>query len=276
MEKMEKRVNGKEKEKPLILVTNDDGVFAKGFISLVEVAKEFGRVMAIAPSTGQSGMSHAITVKYPIRVELIENQKHLTIFSCSGTPVDSVKLAMNQLMPVKPDLIISGINHGSNSAASVIYSGTMAAAIEGCLNQVPSIGFSLLDFSSNANFSGAQIYARHIIQMVLKNGIPSNTCLNVNVPAIDVKKIKGIKICRQNKGYWQEEFEKRRDPQNKEYYWLTGVYKNAEPEALDTDEWALRNHYVSMVPVHVDLTAYNALEELNKWDFNVFQGESQL
>jgi len=276
MEKMHRRLNGKKKEKPLILVTNDDGVFAKGFISLVEVAKSIGKVMAIAPATGQSGMSHAITVKNPIRVKLLENQKDITIFSCTGTPVDSVKLGLNQLLPVKPDLILSGINHGANSAASVIYSGTMAAAVEGCLNQIPSLGFSLLDFDLNADFSTAQIYVKQIAEMVLRNGLPEQTCLNVNIPAEPSENIKGIKICRQNKGYWKEEFDKRHDPYNREYYWLTGIYNNTEPLAMDTDEWALKNKYVSMVPVHADMTDYKAIKILNKWDFTVYQDEKEI
>jgi len=252
----------------LILITNDDGIEAKGLHELIEVAKPFGQVVVIAPMEGQSGMSHAITVKFPLRIQKLKEEEHLTMYSCSGTPVDGVKLAISRLLPRRPDLILSGINHGSNSSASVMYSGTMGAAIEGCINGIPSIGFSILDFDHDADFSGAIPYVKRIIELSLKNGIPQGTCLNVNIPKAGSQRIQGMKVCRQNKGVWREEFEKRKDPHNQDYYWLTGEFYDLEPESVDTDQWALLNNYVSVVPVHPDLTAYHSLDALKKWDWS--------
>jgi 5'-nucleotidase len=254
-----------EKEK-LFLVTNDDGISARGLNALIEIVRPYGKVFVIAPEEGQSGMSHAITVKFPIRIRKVREEEGLVEYSSNGTPVDCVKLALNKLLDRKPDMILSGINHGSNSSASVIYSGTMAAAIEGCINGIPSIGFSLLDYSPDANFSSIRKYVERIMKLALEKGIPGSTCLNVNFPVNTYHKIKGIRICRQNKGMWKEEFEHRTDPQNRDYYWLTGEFKNLEPDAPDTDEWALHNNYISIVPVHVDLTSYQAIEQLREWD----------
>jgi 5'-nucleotidase len=254
---------GKER---LILVTNDDGISAKGLKSLVEVAVQFGEVVVVAPNEGQSGMAHAITVKTPIRVHKTTDFDHLTTYKCTGTPVDCVKMAINQLLQRKPDLILAGINHGGNASSSVMYSGTMGAVIEGCLNGIPSIGLSLLDFDKDADFSGVQFYAEKIIKEILKNGLPKGVCLNVNVPSIKLKKIKGIKICRQNHGVWREEFDHRTDPKGYDYYWLTGTFENLEPHAEDTDEWALRHNYVSLVPVQFDQTAYKFMKKLEGWN----------
>ena len=254
-----------EKEK-LFLVTNDDGISARGLNALIEIVRPYGKVFVIAPEEGQSGMSHAITVKFPIRIRKVREEEGLVEYSSNGTPVDCVKLALNKLLDRKPDMILSGINHGSNSSASVIYSGTMAAAIEGCINGIPSIGLSLLDYSPDANFSSVRKYVERILKLALEKGIPRETCLNVNIPVNTYHKIKGIRICRQNKGMWKEEFEHRTDPQNRDYYWLTGEFKNLEPDAPDTDEWALHNNYVSIVPVHVDLTSYHAIEQLREWN----------
>jgi len=252
----------------LFLITNDDGIHAKGLEALIDVVKPMGKVFVVAPEEGQSGMSHAITVKHPIRVKKIKEEEKVLVYSCTGTPVDCIKLALNKLLDRHPDMILSGINHGSNSSASIIYSGTMAAAIEGCINGVPSIGFSLLDYSPNAIFKGVVTYTKRIIERSLSEGIPEGTCLNVNFPLNDSEEIKGIKICRQTKGLWIEEFDQRVDPQNREYFWLTGEFMNLEPDAMDTDEWALNNNYVSIVPVHADLTSFKALEHLKKWKFN--------
>lgn len=246
----------------IILVTNDDGVHANGIAALTEVAAEFGKVIVVAPTEGQSGMAHAITVKTPIRVNKIHNNNNVTIYACSGTPVDCVKMALNKLVPQKPHLLLSGINHGANSSTSVVYSGTMSAAIEGCINDIPSIGFSMLDHSKNANFSHAKQYVRKIIENTLINGLVKGVCLNVNIPNLNASEIKGIKVCRQNRGVWREEFDHRTDPTGYDYFWLTGTFQDLEPHAEDTDEWALRNNYVSVVPVQFDLTAYNYLEKL--------------
>lgn len=258
-----------EMNKPLILVTNDDGVNAKGIAALVEIVKPFGEIVVVAPLHGNSGMSHAITVKVPIRYKKIKEVENVTVFGCSGTPVDSVKLAMSEILYRKPDLIVSGINHGSNASVSVIYSGTMAAVIEGCIYGIPSIGFSLLDYSPDADFSQIIDYGKKIVENVLKNGLSYGTCLNVNFPAIAKHEIKGVRICRQAKGMWKEEFEKRLDPRNGEYFWLVGYFENADNGETDTDEWALANNYVSIVPVEIDFTDYNKIDELKKWNYEI-------
>ena len=250
----------------IILVTNDDGYLSKGIEALIEAVKPFGHVVVAAPVLPHSGMSHAITVNMPLRMDKLEENKDVEFYTISGTPVDCVKLANYLLFKgKKPDLLVSGINHGANSSTSVIYSGTMAAVIEGCLYQVPSIGFSLLDFSHNPDFSASVTYVRKIVKNVLENGIPDDTCLNVNIPKLPQEEIKGIRICRQNKGVWREEFDSRRDPRNRDYYWLTGEFHNLEPGAEDTDEWALHHKYVSVVPVQIDFTAYKIMDELKKW-----------
>jgi 5'-nucleotidase len=255
------------KEEKLILVTNDDGVDAKGIVSLAEAMAHLGKVVVIAPSDPQSGMSQAITVKHPLRAKKVEINGY-DRYAVNGTPTDCVKLAFNRLLSRKPDLLVSGINHGSNSSASVLYSGTLGATMEGCINNIPSIGFSLISFDQDADFSAASKYARLIAAKVLENGLPDLTGLNVNIPYVKESEIKGIKICRQAMGLWQEEFEQRTDPSGREYYWLTGKYLNHEPNAEDTDEWALKNNYIAIVPIHVDLTSHRTLEILKKWDIN--------
>ncbi len=240
--------------RPIILVTNDDGINAKGIRELVQMAKPFGRIVVVAPQEGHSGMSHAITIKTPLRIRRHDWGEDVEVYSVNGTPVDCVKLAMSEVLKHKPDLLLSGINHGSNSSVSVFYSGTMGAAIEGCLYGIPSIGFSLLDYMPDADFTGAVEYGKQIVQNVLDHGLAKGTCLNVNVPAIPKNEIKGIRITRQNRGTWREEFEKRTDPRGFDYFWLTGYFKNEEPEATDTDEFALSNGYLSVVPLSIDLT----------------------
>lgn len=254
-------------KKPLILVTNDDGVEANGLKALIDSVRPFGNVVVVAPAEPQSGMSHAITVKVPLRISKTVHEPDFTVYKCYGTPVDCVKMAMNNILPDKPDLLVSGINHGSNASTSVFYSGTMAAVLEGCINEIPAIGFSLLNFDHNADFSQAGQISQSVVSRVLENGLPSNVCLNVNIPDLGTKGIRGIKICRQNKGFWREEFDKRTDPLGKHYYWLTGYFHNTEPEATDTDEWALNNGYVSIVPLQTDLTSYTTINTLNNWNF---------
>lgn len=249
----------------LILITNDDGLYAAGLRTLLEVAEEFGKVVLISTMESMSGMSQALTVKNPIRVKLLEETDKHIIYACSGTPTDSVKLAINQLLARKPDWVLSGINHGANASVSVLYSGTMAAALEGCLYNIPSVGFSLNDFSSKADFSVCNKYIRVVLHALAEHSLPDGICLNVNIPSVPANEVKGIRVCRQAKGNWREEFDKRKDPMGKTYYWLTGIFQNHEPEATDTDEWALANNYVSVVPVQVDLTAYRFIRELEKW-----------
>jgi 5'-nucleotidase len=249
----------------LILVTNDDGLNSVGIASLVESMSNLGEVIVVAPDEPQSGMSQAITVKHPLRVK--EAQLNGSkCFAVNGTPTDCVKLAFNRLLPRKPDLLVSGINHGSNSSTSVLYSGTMGAALEGCVNGVPSIGFSLISYDQKADFNPAIKYTNLIAARVLTEGLPLHTCLNVNIPYVAENEIKGIRICRQTMGFWQEEFDRRNDPMGHEYYWLTGEYYNREPEAVDTDEWALKNNYIAIVPLHTDLTSYSTIDLIKKWD----------
>lgn len=255
--------------KPLILVTNDDGVNAKGISALIEMVKPLGEVVVMAPFHGNSGMSHAITVKVPLRYKKLREEENLTVYGCSGTPVDCVKLAMSEVLHKKPDVLVSGINHGSNASISIIYSGTMGAVIEGCVNGVQSVGFSLLSFDPNADFSHTTDYGRKIVSNVLQNGLPEATCLNVNIPSIPKEKIEGIKVCRQAKGVWKEEFDKRQDPRSGEYFWLTGYFENGENGSTDTDEWALANNFISVVPVEIDFTAYDKLDYFKQWDYEI-------
>ncbi len=252
--------------RPLILVTNDDGYSAPGIQELTRVAKKFGDVLLIAPMTGQSGMSHAVTLHDPIRVRKVSEEAGLTIMACSGTPADCVKFGLNQLLDRKPDLIVSGINHGSNSSVSLFYSGTVAAVIEGCMNGVPSIAFSVDDHSSKADMRLAVQYADPIIKEALEKGIPDHTCLNINFPRIAPEDCKGIKICAMTMGVWKEEFEHRVDPQGKDYYWLTGYFHNKEPQKEDTDDWAMQQNYAAIVPIKVDVTDYEVMNELKKWE----------
>ncbi|MFD1315055.1 5'/3'-nucleotidase SurE [Namhaeicola litoreus] len=251
-------------KKPLILVTNDDGITAPGIRTLLEVMNEIGDVVVLAPDSPQSGMGHAITLDSTIYCENISTDDvPQNEFRCSGTPADCVKMAVSEIMDRKPDLCVSGINHGNNSSINVIYSGTMSAAIEAGIEGIPAIGFSLLDFSWNADFKPLKPIVKKIAQEVLKNGLPDGVVLNVNFPK--VKKFEGIKICRQARANWVEEFDKRINPQGKEYYWLTGKFVNLD-HGEDTDVWALENGFVSVVPVHFDLTAHHTIAELNQWD----------
>jgi 5'-nucleotidase len=255
------------KNRPLILVTNDDGIEAKGLITLIRVAREFGDVVAISAQGPMSGMSHAITIKVPLRVKLVEESEGFRKYLTTGTPVDGVKLAFHSLLERRPDLVLSGINHGSNSSSSILYSGTMGAAMEGAINHIPSIGISLLDYDPDADFGPSAMVARDVIRQVLENGLPRGICLNVNVPSVPLEELKGIRICSQANGFWKEEFQKRKDPNGGEYYWLTGFFHNREPEGggIGTDEWALEHHYASIVPINTDLTAHTLLEEMKEW-----------
>jgi len=255
-------------KKPLILVTNDDGITAPGIRTLIEIMNSLGDVVVVAPDSPQSGMGHAITVNSTLFVEKVkvDNGKQME-YSCSGTPADCVKLAVNQILKRKPDLCVSGINHGSNSSINVIYSGTMSAAIEAGIEGIPAIGFSLLDYSWNANFEATKLYIKSIAENVLKEGLPRDVVLNVNIPNLSKQELKGIKICRQARALWEEEFDKRTNPQGREYYWLTGKFVNLD-HGEDTDEWALKNDYISVVPVQFDLTAHHCIQTLNTWSFN--------
>ena len=247
-----------------ILITHDDGIAAPGIKALTEVMHELGEIYIIAPDSAQSGMGHAITINSTLELKHIPGFLGTeNAYSCTGTPVDCVKMGVHEVMKTRPNLCVSGINHGSNSSINVIYSGTMSAAVEGGIEGIPSIGFSLCNYSWDANFENIKPFIKKIALEVLEKGLPEGVILNVNFPKTD--NIKGIKICRQAKAAWEEEFDKRTNPMGKEYYWLTGKFVNHD-NGEDTDEWALANDYISIVPVHFDLTAYHAIQQLNSWN----------
>jgi 5'-nucleotidase len=254
------------KNDKIIFLTNDDSYLSKGFRAAVNLAREFGRVIAIAPDRVQSGMSQAITINTPLFLRHVEVSDDVEIYAFSGTPVDCAKIAFDHFFKDKRvDLVLSGINHGSNAAVNVMYSGTMGAAIEGSFYGVPSIGLSLDDHDADADFEGAVKYGREIIASVLEaaDRLPRPLCLNVNVPRCGVEDIQGIRLARQTRGFWREDFYARQDPHGRDYFWLTGAFQNAEPDAEDTDEWALAHRYVSVVPVQVDMTDYRMLKSLD-------------
>ncbi|MBU2995462.1 5'/3'-nucleotidase SurE [Cellulophaga baltica] len=255
-------------KKPLILVTNDDGITAPGLRALVSYMKEIGEVVVVAPDSPQSGMGHAITIDntlYSKKVMIDLDDDKTLEYSCSGTPADCVKLGLQEILKKKPDIVVSGINHGSNSSINVIYSGTMSAAIEAGIEGIPAIGFSLCDFNWEANFDHAKDAIQTIVKEALTNGIPQGVVLNVNIPKLEKEAIKGIKVCRQAKANWKEKFDKRTSPMGKEYYWLTGEFELLD-KGEDTDEWALANDYISVVPTKFDLTAHHAIQKINNWD----------
>lgn len=251
------------KKEPLILVVNDDGITAPGIRALVDMVKPFGKVVVVAPEKPQSGQGHAITLHKPLRLKKSEVFSDVEAYSCSGTPVDCVKLAVDKVLHRLPDLCVSGINHGSNSSINIIYSGTMSAAVEAALENIPSIGFSLCDHSNEADFSASIHFGTKIVEQVMKNGLAPATLLNVNIPNLKVGAIKGIKICRQAIATWEEEYDERTDPSGKKYYWLTGKFVNHD-KGEDTDEWALNNGFVSVVPVQYDLTAHHGINFINQ------------
>lgn len=252
--------------RPLILVTNDDGMFAPGIKALVEVAKAIGDVVVVAPDSPQSGQGHAITLSSPLRLNKVNVFDGVEAYECSGTPVDCVKLAKHVVLKGRrqPDLCVSGINHGSNASINIIYSGTMSAAMEASLEGIPSIGFSYLDHSFEADFTAAKHFAGQIITYALEH-LPSGELLNVNIPILQKEEIKGVKICRQAEGNWQEEFIESKDPRGEKYYWMTGTF-GLETQDTDTDIWALNNGYISVVPCGHDLTLYTSIAKLTSME----------
>lgn len=251
------------KQKPVILVTNDDGIMAPGIMNLVEAVKDLGKIVVVAPDKPQSGMGHAITIGQPLRLQRVTTFGNIEAWSCTGTPVDCVKLAVDKVLHRKPDLCISGINHGANHSINVIYSGTMSAAVEAAIESIPSAGFSLLDYSIEADFSGARKYARIIVEKMLATKMDKHTVLNVNFPPLPPNHLKGLMICRQAYAKYEEDFIERQDPHGRMYYWLTGEFVNFD-KGKDTDVWALANGYVSVVPVQFDLTNYVLKDKLEK------------
>ena len=257
----------KKSELPVILITNDDSISAPGIKALAEAVKDMGRIVVVAPDKPQSGMGHAITIGHPLRLHKVNFMDGVEAYSCSGTPVDCVKLSVDKILHRKPDICLSGINHGANHSINVIYSGTMSAAMEAAIENIPSIGFSLLDYSMEADFTGSKVYVQKIVQKVLSEKKIKHLLFNVNIPAVDESLIKGIKICKQAYAKYEEAFLERKDPHGRKYYWLTGEFQNFD-KSKDADVWALKNNYVSLVPVQFDLTDYTIKKQLEtNWKF---------
>ncbi len=241
----------------VILITNDDGIDAPGIGFLTSFLQDFGKIFVVAPETGMSGMGHAVTIKNPLRIKSLGSEANIERYSINGTPADCVKLALDQIIKQKPDMIVSGINHGSNHSINILYSGTLAAAIEGAMQNIPSAGFSMCNHNPNIDLEFMRPYVKNICMRLMQNGPAENTCLNINFPNTD--KPSGIKVCRQSIGYWDEAFDARLDVHNQPYYWLKGNFVvNDIPE--DSDEYALKNGFISIVPISLDLTAHKALE----------------
>lgn len=258
----------KSEHKPLILVTNDDGITAPGVRALIKMMNEIGEVYVVAPDSPQSGMGHAITINSTLfceKMKIDDGEQSDREWACSGTPVDCVKLAITRILPRKPDLCVSGINHGSNSSINVIYSGTMSAAVEAGIEGIPAIGFSLCDFSYSADFFAAKKFIQKIVLESIKNQMPKGMVLNVNIPKLAEDKLKGIKVCRQAKAVWVEDYDERKDPRGRTYYWLTGEFKNLD-KGEDTDERALQDGFISVVPIQHDMTAHHFISDLNRWE----------
>jgi 5'-nucleotidase len=240
-------------DRPVILVTNDDGIAAPGIKNLVEAVKSLGQVIVVAPDRPQSGMGHAITIGDPLRLYRVEIFEGIESWECSGTPADCVKLARDKILHHKPDICVSGINHGANHSINIIYSGTMSAAMEAAIEGIPSVGFSLLNFNYEADFSVARQVAHTITKRMIDTPFPEHTLLNVNIPYLTGSAFKGMKICRQAYAKWAEEFDHRVDPRGKDYYWMTGKFINMDT-GEDSDVKALKDGYASIVPIKFDFT----------------------
>jgi len=255
------------KKKITILVTNDDGVNSPGLFALIDMVRDYGNLIVVAPDTPNSGKSSSLTVENPIRLNKLKKEKDLMIYSCSGTPADCVKLALNHLFKDEyPSFVVSGINHGSNASINAMYSGTVGAALEGCVNGIPSIAYSITSHEEKIDFSNAIKFGRLIFNRVLENGLPDNICLNVNFP---VGEIKDIIPCRQSIGHWKEEFEHRTDPNGREYFWLTGYFSNSEPASKDTDIAFLNDGYATIVPTKTDFTDFETISRLKTWNYEI-------
>lgn len=248
--------------RPLIFISNDDGIEAKGILALVDFMSEYGDIIVVAPQTHQSAKSSSLTMDFPLRVQQLPDYHGAKMYRVNGTPADCTKIALNTLLPRRPDFVVAGINHGANSGNNVIYSGTMGVVFEGCMAGIPSVGFSLLSHNPDADFTNCGPVIKKVMDNVMANGLPQGVCLNVNIPK-DIE-VKGIKVCRAAKGCWSEEFEKRTDPFGRDYYWLTGTFDNAELECHDTDLYCLSQGYASLVPCQPEQTAFAELENMKK------------
>ena len=252
-----------ETKKPLILISNDDGYQAKGINELIRMVRDYGDVLVCAPDSPRSGQACAFSATVPLTLTLKHQESGVQIWACNGSPVDCVKMALAELCPRKPDLVIGGINHGDNASVNTHYSGTMGVTLEGCMKYIPSIAFSICDYRADADFTPLEPYIRKMTQQVLAEGLPQGVCLNVNFPVVTT--YKGVRICRMSRGTWLNEVTRCHHPRGYDYWWMVGQYRNDEPEAEDTDRWALDNGYVAITPTRVDVTAYEAMEELKKF-----------
>jgi 5'-nucleotidase len=253
---------------PHILISNDDGIHAPGILALIQVAREFGDVTVVAPDSPQSAMGHAISVGKPLRLEKEQLFEGQIGYACSGTPADCVKLATGVLLKQNPDYVLSGINHGSNASISAVYSGTLSAAREGAVQGIPSIGFSLTNFSHEADMEPSKVIVRKVLEQAFAAPLGAGHCLNVNIPPLPANELKGIRVTRQAEGRWVEEFDERVDPYGRHYYWLTGRFE-LQDKGIDTDQHALAEGYVSVTPVMHDLTAHEQMSVLNRWDWEI-------
>lgn len=251
-------------ERPLILIANDDGYKAKGINSLVDMVRDMGDVIVCAPEGGRSGFACAFSATTPLTLTLRHWEEGVEVWSCNGTPVDCVKMALAELCPRKPDLVLGGINHGDNASVNTHYSGTMGVTMEGCMKYIPSMAFSLCDYRADADFEPLRPHVRQMVQRVLREGLPTGVCLNVNFPLAPA--FQGVKVCRMAKGTWGNEVTRCHHPRGYDYWWMVGQYTNDEPEAADTDNWALGHGYVAITPTQVDVTAYEALANMKDWE----------
>ena len=260
-----------EIKRPLLLISNDDGYQAKGINTLVEMLSDVGDIIVCAPEEACSGYACAFSATKPLRLRLRSQREGVQIWSCNGTPVDCVKMALAELVPHKPDMVIGGINHGDNASVNTHYSGTMGVTLEGCMKYIPSVAFSLCDHAEDADFEPLRTLIRTITSRVLRDGLPTGVCLNVNFPG-QMSEYRGVKVCRMAKGTWASEVLKCHHPRGYDYWWMMGQYQNDEPEADDTDNWALSHGYVAITPTQIDVTAYAAIPRLSEW----FEGDHLL
>lgn len=251
-------------KRPLILISNDDGYQAKGINCLIDMVRQYGDVLVCAPDGPRSGFACAFSATTPLTLTLRRKEEGVEIWSCNGTPVDCVKMALAELCPRKPDLVIGGINHGDNASVNTHYSGTMGVTMEGCMKYIPSVAFSLCDHRDDADFEPLRPYVRQMTQRILREGLPQGVCLNVNFPL--VAEYRGVKVCRMARGTWGSEVTRCHHPRGYDYWWMVGHYQNDEPEAEDTDNWALRHGYVAITPTQMDVTAYQALTQMKDWE----------
>lgn len=253
-----------EIKRPLLLISNDDGYQAKGINCLIKMLSDYGDIIVCAPESACSGFSCAFSATTPLRLRLREKRSGVEVWSCNGTPVDCVKMALAEIVPRKPDMVIGGINHGDNASVNAHYSGTMGVTIEGCMKYIPSVAFSLCDHHEDADFEPLRPLIRAITQKVLQEGLPIGTCLNVNFPLVET--YKGVRVCRMAKGTWGNEVTKCHHPRGYDYWWMVGHFTNDEPEAEDTDNWALTHGYVAITPTQIDVTAYSAMDTIKSWN----------